>query len=150
DASELFHEGQRRHIAFGEVQTVAQVAGNPQFAHRGSFRPVEGFQGVRVPGPYACFNGTPSPAAAPPAAGPSTVAEVAADWARIERPGPTPDALRHRGPTSAGKPLDGIRVVDFTWVLAGPYGNRVLGDLGADVLKFQTAERATLVNSPDY
>ena len=51
---------------------------------------------------------------------------------------------------AAGKPLDGLRVVDFTWVLAGPFANRILGDLGADILKFQTAERATLVNSPDF
>ncbi len=35
-------------------------------------------------------------------------------------------------------------------MLAGPFANRILGDLGADVLKFQTAERATLVNSPDF
>ena len=53
-------------------------------------------------------------------------------------------------PRSAGKPLEGLRVVDFTWVLAGPFANRIMGDLGADVLKFQTAERATLVNSPDF
>ena len=46
--------------------------------------------------------------------------------------------------------LDGLRIVDFTWVLAGPFCCRILGDLGADILKFQTAERATLVNSPDF
>ena len=64
--------------------------------------------------------------------------------------GPTPAGERHDGPTAAGKPLAGLRVVDFTWVLAGPFATRILGDLGADVLKFQTAERATLVNSPDF
>ena len=40
------------------------------------------------------------------------------------------------------RPLDGIRVVDFTHVLAGPFGTRILGDLGADVVKVATAERA--------
>ena len=48
------------------------------------------------------------------------------------------------------KPLNGLRVLDFTWVLAGPHGCRMLGDLGADVVKVQTAGRATLVNSPDF
>ena len=62
----------------------------------------------------------------------------------------TPPDRRHDGPYAAGKPLAGLRVVDFTWVLAGPFANRILGDLGADILKFQTAERATLVNSPDF
>jgi crotonobetainyl-CoA:carnitine CoA-transferase CaiB-like acyl-CoA transferase len=150
DSEELFHEAQRRHIAFGDVQTVAQVAENPQYAYRKSFRDVDGFAGVRLPGPYARFLGTPPSAPEPPPAGPTTVADLAAEWARVERPAPTPDGERHHGPTSAGKPLDGVRVVDFTWVLAGPFANRILGDLGADVLKFQTAERATLVNSPDF
>jgi crotonobetainyl-CoA:carnitine CoA-transferase CaiB-like acyl-CoA transferase len=150
DSGELFHEAQKRHIAFGEVQTVAQVAENPQYAHRRSFRAVEGFDDVRLPGPYARFLGTPPSAPQPPPSGPTAAADVAAEWARGERPAATPADGLHHGPTSAGKPLDGVRIVDFTWVLAGPYGNRILGDLGADVLKFQTAERATLVNSPDF
>ncbi len=64
--------------------------------------------------------------------------------------GGTPPERRHDGPHSAGKPLAGLRIVDFTWVLAGPFATRTMGDLGADVLKFQSADRATLVNSPDY
>src|SRR6185369_8922801 len=55
DSGELFAEAQRRHIAFGEVQTVAQVAANPQYEFRGSFRPVDGFADVRMPGPFARF-----------------------------------------------------------------------------------------------
>jgi crotonobetainyl-CoA:carnitine CoA-transferase CaiB-like acyl-CoA transferase len=150
DSGELFMEAQRRHIAFGEVQTVAQVAENPQYAYRHSFRGVDGYESVRLPGPYAQFRGTPPASQQPPPEATTATDDIVAEWQPLARPGPTPESERHRGPASAGKPLEGLRIVDFTWVLAGPFANRILGDLGADVLKFQTAERATLVNSPDF
>jgi len=38
-------------------------------------------------------------------------------------------------------PLSGIKVLDFTWALAGPYGVMVLTDLGAEVWKIEAPEQ---------
>ena len=139
DSGELFTEGQARRVAFGEVQTVAQVAANPQFAFRGFIKEIPGTD-VRRPGHPLVYSATPvDPPAAPVTA---ALDEVLAAWAPRRRPAPTGSELT--------KPLEGVRVLDFTWVLAGPFANRMLGDLGADIIKLQTAGRATLVNSPDF
>ena len=40
------------------------------------------------------------------------------------------------------KPLHGIRILDFTWMLAGPYATRIFADFGAEVIKIQSKKTA--------
>jgi crotonobetainyl-CoA:carnitine CoA-transferase CaiB-like acyl-CoA transferase len=58
--------------------------------------------------------------------------------------GTTTRSLRPPAPASRPGPLQGIRVLDFSWALVGSITTKVLGDLGCDVVKIESRSRPCL------
>ena len=44
-------------------------------------------------------------------------------------------------PGRTGKALEGLKILDFMWVMAGPAGSRVLADYGANIIRIDSEAR---------
>jgi crotonobetainyl-CoA:carnitine CoA-transferase CaiB-like acyl-CoA transferase len=134
--AEFVAAAQRHHLAAAPVNTVADFAALPHVRERRVFvqvdHPVLGR--LPVPGPAIRMSATPLRIHRPaPTLGQHTE-EVRREWLDSPRPAPCTGAAGDRR-----LPLEGVRVIDFSRVWAGPFGARFLADYGADVIRVESA-----------
>ncbi|MGE3960050.1 MAG: CoA transferase [Dehalococcoidia bacterium] len=114
-------------VPVGTVLTVPEMVANPHLDARAFWRPIEGTDLRTVGSPFR-FVGEEPPVERSPHA-------PASDEAPEGAPPPAPPAgLAGR---TGHRPLEGLRIVDLTRIWSGPLATRILGDLGADVMKIE-------------
>jgi len=126
---------QEAHVPSFPLREPAEQLRSPQLAHRRFFRNVTvNGSAVAAPGPpfglQTAFHA--------PLAGAGS--EDGAKPARYEAV-PTPPAAHGEGERSGTLPLSGVRVLDFSWVIAGPTTTRYLAAMGAEVIKVEAPGR---------
>ncbi len=134
--AEMMKGAFERRVLLVPLSDAADLAHSAQLADRDYWTEVEHAErgaSVRYPGPFVKFSKTPIRyASAPP------VLDETREPGWLAAAAPSA-AARGEKAEAGPPPLEGLKVLDFSWVYAGPAVTRYLGDYGATVVRLESS-----------
>jgi crotonobetainyl-CoA:carnitine CoA-transferase CaiB-like acyl-CoA transferase len=139
--AELLEHALRRRLLIVPVTTTEEVLDSAQLAFRNYWQDVDqgGHGAVRYPGAIAKLNPQPLPPLGPPPRLDADTERVLAEPPRRPWAPATPPAVATVDAADASAALEGLKILDLSWVIAGPAATRMLADYGATVVRVESA-----------